>query len=208
MADIFDEIDEELKQDRAKELWTRYGKFVIAAAAAVVIGVGASQGFSAWTRSQAETAANLYQQALTSDDNVAALESRIGDLTDGYAMLGRFQIAAGQAKAGDTAAAEAGYLAISNDTKVPQLYRDAALLMSVMNAPEGADAGDLQQRVAPLADGAGPWKGLALELSAAIDLQQGQTEAALAKLEAIVALAETSPELRQRAARLVDILKS
>ena len=34
MADIFDEIDEELKQDRTKELWTRYGKFVIAAAAA------------------------------------------------------------------------------------------------------------------------------------------------------------------------------
>ena len=208
MADIFDEINEELKQDRAKELWTRYGKFVIAAAAAVVIGVGASQGFSAWTRSQAETAANLYQQALTSDDNVAALESRIGDLTDGYAMLGRFQIAAGQAKAGDAAAAEAGYLAISNDTKVPQLYRDAALLMSVMNAPDGADAGDLQQRVASLADGAGPWKGLALELSAALDLQQGRTDAALAKLEAIVALAETSPELRQRAARLVDILKS
>ena len=59
MADIFDEIDEELKQDRTKELWTRYGKFVIAAAAAVVIGVGASQGYSAFMRSQAETAANL-----------------------------------------------------------------------------------------------------------------------------------------------------
>ena len=47
-----------------------------------------------------------------------------------------------------------------------------------------------------------------VELSAALDLQQGRTDAALAKLEAIVALAETSPELRQRAARLVDILKS
>ena len=133
MADIFDEIDEELKQDRAKELWTRYGKFVIAAAAAVVIGVGASQGFSAWTRSQAETAANLYQQALTSDDNVAALESRIGDLTDGYACQ-QVPDRGRAANAGDAVAAEAGYLAISNDT-VPQLYRDAALLMSVMNAP-------------------------------------------------------------------------
>jgi hypothetical protein len=208
MADIFDEIDEELKQDRTKELWTRYGKFVIAAAAAVVIGVGASQGYSAFMRSQAETAANLYQQALTSDDSVAALESRLGDLTDGYAMLGRFQIAAGLAKAGDLAGAEAGYLAISSDSSVAPLYRDAALLMSAMNAPQGADAGDLQQRIAPLADGAGPWKGLALELSAAFDLQQGQADAALSKLETIVELAETSPELRQRAARLVDILKS
>ena len=208
MADIFDEIDEELKQDRTKELWTRYGKFVIAAAAAVVIGVGASQGYSAFMRSQAETAANLYQQALTSEDSVAALESSLGELTDGYAMLGRFQIAAGLAKAGDMAGAEAGYLAISSDSSVAPLYRDAALLMSAMNAPQGADAGDLQQRIAPLADGAGPWKGLALELSAAFDLQQGRTDAALSKLETIVALAETSPELRQRAARLVDILKS
>ena len=208
MADIFDEIDEELKQDRTKELWTRYGKFVIAAAAAVVIGVGASQGYSAFMRSQAETAANLYQQALTSEDSIAALESSLGELTDGYAMLGRFQIAAGLAKAGDMTGAEAGYLAISSDSSVAPLYRDAALLMSAMNAPQGADAGDLQQRIAPLADGAGPWKGLALELSAAFDLQQGRTDAALSKLETIVALAETSPELRQRAARLVDILKS
>ena len=37
MADIFDEIDEELKRDRTQELWTKYGKYVIAAAAAVVL---------------------------------------------------------------------------------------------------------------------------------------------------------------------------
>ncbi len=44
MADIFDEIDEDLKRDRAQELWARYGKFVIAAAAAVVLAVGSLQG--------------------------------------------------------------------------------------------------------------------------------------------------------------------
>ena len=201
MADIFDEIDEELKQDRAKELWIRYGKFVIAAAAAVVIGVGASQGFSAWTRSQAESAANLYQQSLAADDAVAALEQNIGKLTDGYALLGRFQIAAGLAEAGDAEAAEAGYLAIAEDSSVMVLYRDAALLLSAMNAPDTRPAGDLQARIAPLADGAGPWKAMALELSAALDLQDGNTDAALSKLEMIVELAEVSPDLRQRAAQ-------
>ena len=30
MADIFDEINEELKQDRMTALWRRYGKYVIA----------------------------------------------------------------------------------------------------------------------------------------------------------------------------------
>ena len=208
MADIFDEIDEDLKRDRAQQLWTRYGKYVIAAAAAVVIGVGASQGFSAWTRSQAEAAANLYQQALAAEDPVAALETNLGELTDGYALLGRFRIAAGRAESGDLAGAEAGYLDIAEDSSIAALYRDAALLMSAMNAPESRAPDELQQRIAPLAEGAGPWKPMALELGAALDLEVGDTEAALAKLETIIELAETSNELRQRAARLVDILKS
>lgn len=208
MADIFDEIDEDLKRDRTQALWTKYGKYVIAAAAAVVLGVGASQGFSAWTRSQAEAAANLYQQSVTADDAVAALEQNIGQLTDGYALLGRFQIAAGMAAAGDAAGAETGYLDIAEDASVADLYRDAALLLSAMNAPEDRATDELQARIAPLAEGAGPWKALALELGAALDLKDGNTDAALSKLEMIIELAEVSAELRQRAAQLAAILKS
>ena len=84
MADIFDEINEELKQDRAKQVWTRYGKYVIAAAAAVVLGVGASQGYMAWQQSQAEAAANIYSEALAAEDAATALEADLGQLTEGY----------------------------------------------------------------------------------------------------------------------------
>ena len=31
MADIFDEINEDLKRDQMQELWSRYGKYVIIA---------------------------------------------------------------------------------------------------------------------------------------------------------------------------------
>lgn len=208
MADIFDEIDEELKQDRAKQVWARYGKYVIAAAAAVVLGVGASQGYTAWQQSQAETAANIYSSALAADDAVTALEADLGQLTDGYALLGRFRIAAGKADAGDAAGAESVYLEIAGDAGVDPLYRDAATLLSVMNAPDGGDAGALQGRLAPLADGTGPWRALALELSAALDLKAGDRAAASAKLQEIIELDETPPELRQRAAQLAEVLKS
>ena len=40
MADIFDEVDEELRQERAARLWRQYGSWLIAAALAVVIAVG------------------------------------------------------------------------------------------------------------------------------------------------------------------------
>ena len=53
MADIFDEIEEELKKDKAQVLWARYGKFAIAAVAAIILAVGSAQGFKAWKTKQA-----------------------------------------------------------------------------------------------------------------------------------------------------------
>ncbi|MGC6453322.1 MAG: tetratricopeptide repeat protein [Candidatus Puniceispirillaceae bacterium] len=208
MADIFDEIDEELKQDRAKAVWLRYGKYVAAAAAAVVLGVGASQGFSAWKQSQAEAAANAYHQALASEDAVGALENQLSSLSDGYATLARFRIAAGKAEGGDAAGAEAAYLEIAADSGLSDLYRQAATLLSAMNAPDTANVSELQGRLAPIADGTGPWRPLALELSAAFDLKAGDRDAALAKLKSIIEMEETPAELRQRAAQLAEVLKS
>ena len=207
MADIFDEIDEELKRDRTQELWTKYGKYVIGAAAAVVLGVGASQGFNAWTHSQAETSANLYHQVLAADDALTQLQAEAGNMTDGYALLARFQLAAAHALADDLVSAELAYAALAADKTVPALYQQAAQLLAVMNAPAGSDVGALQDSLSSLVEG-GPWQPLALELSAALDLQNGDNAAAIAKLETLINLAETPNELRQRASRLVQVLNS
>ena len=43
MADIFDEINNELKQDRQAMLWQRYGKYVIGVAVLIIALVGARQ---------------------------------------------------------------------------------------------------------------------------------------------------------------------
>ena len=208
MADIFDEIDEDLKRDRAQELWARYGKFVIAAAAAVVLAVGSLQGYKTWTQSRAESAANAYQAALASESVVAALDATLPELTDGYTMLAQFRIAGEKAAAGDLADAETGYLALSKDKSIAPLYQQAALLLSVMSAPAEADTKKLQDRLAPLVSAAGPWQGLAMELSAALDLKTGDRAAAMSKIESLLTLPEISPELRQRANQLLIILKS
>ena len=103
MADIFDEIDEDLKRDQMQMLWARYGKIVMAVVATVILLVGARQGYTTWQSNQSEASATAYEQALKSDDIVAALEAQRGQLTDGYAMLAQFQIAAAQAAANDFA---------------------------------------------------------------------------------------------------------
>jgi hypothetical protein len=80
--------------------------------------------------------------------------------------------------------------------------------LSVMSAPAEADTKELQDRLAPLVFAAGPWQGLAMELSAALDLKTGDRAAAMSKIESLLTLPEISPELRQRANQLLIILKS
>ena len=118
MADIFDEIDEDLKRDQMQVLWTRYGKVVMIAVATVVLLVASLQGYAAWQTSQAKTAASDYQQALQSDDVVAELKAQLGHLSDGYAMLAQFQIASEQVASNDFAAAEASYMALASDASI------------------------------------------------------------------------------------------
>lgn len=77
-----------------------------------------------------------------------------------------------------------------------------------MNAPDSAKPAEIQNRLEPIANGTGPWRPLALEMSAALDLKAGDREAALAKLQSIIEMEETPPELRQRAAQLAEVLKS
>lgn len=208
MADIFDEIDEELKKDRAELLWARYGKYVIGACLAVVLAIVGHQGYSIYSAKQIEKAADLYHTSLKADDVISSLNNNIDELTDGYQMLARFQIAAAEARAGDYVAAQASYSALAEDKNIAPLYRQFAQLLSVMNAPADSSVQSLQDRLAPLISAAGTWQGLALEQSASLDLQIGKIDAAKTKLEQIVKLTEIPQSLRQRAQRMLDIINA
>ena len=206
MADIFDEIDEDLKRDQMQMLWARYGKIVMAVVAAIVLLVALRQGYTAWQTSQSEASASAYQQALRSDDVVAALEARRGQLTDGYAMLAQFQIAAEQAAADDFTAEEASYLALASDASLNPLYQQAATLLSVMVAPQDADVAALAARLSDLETAAGPWQAMALETGAGLALRAGNTDAAVAKYKRLMDMADVPAGMRQRAERMIVML--
>ena len=207
MADIFDEINEDLKRDQMQELWSRYGKYIIAAVAVVVLGVGARQGYSAWQDRQATEAAAAYHQALKADDGAAALTAQLDTLSPGYAMLAQFRIAAALAEKKDFAAAEASYLALSTDPEVQPLYQQAAILLSVMNAPASRKHDELAARLADLESRAGPWQSMALEQAAGLALRSGDRNKAMAKYETLAGLSDIPSGVRQRARQMLQILK-
>jgi len=206
MADIFDEINEELKQDRMTALWQRYGKYLIAGVVAIVAGVSLSQGYGYYTSQRDARSAETFFDAILSDDVAGSLATAAPELTDGYSLLAAFRSAAAQAEDGQALAAEQSYLSLAGRTDVPQIYRDIALLLSVMHAPTTADAAELLARLEPLTDASSPLQGLALEQAAGLDLRRGDQAAAIDKLNKLVALTEIPSGLRQRAAQVLNVL--
>ena len=207
MADIFDEINEDLKRDKMQELWSRYGKYVIIAVSLVVIGVGARQGYMAWQVRQTTEAAVIYHQALKADDTASALAVQLDKLSPGYAMLAQFRIAATQAENKDFDAAEASYLALSKDPDVKPLYRQAAVLLSVMNAPASRKHDELAARLTDLESQAGPLQSMAFEQAASLALRSGDRKVAMTKYESLVGLSNIPAGVRERARQMLQILK-
>jgi hypothetical protein len=206
MADIFDEVNEDLKRDQMQKLWSRFGKYVILAVSIVVLGVGGRQGYTTWQDHQATTAATAYHNALGASDLKTALMAELDQLSPGYAMLAKFRIAASQALAEDYAAAEESYLALSTDPSVKQLYQQAAILLSVMNAPVNRSADELATRLATLEGQAGFWQAMALEQAAGLALRAGDHKTAIAKYTTLAGLSDIPPGVRQRASQMLKIL--
>ena len=206
MADIFDEIDEEIKQDRISALWSRYGIYLMIGSALIVATVVFAQTYKHWQKGQNERAAVTFYQAITDDDVLGALDAGRDEFTDGYSMLADFKMASEFATSGNMQAAEDTYLKIAETENIKPLYRHLALLMAAMNVPESRSADDIIDMLKPLTDKAGPLQGLALEVAAGADVKAGRLSAAIEKLSQIEQLADISGALRQRSAELKNIL--
>ena len=63
MADIFQEVDEEVRRERARQFWERHGNLVIAVAVVIVLGVGGWRGYQWWELKQSAEAGAAFNKA-------------------------------------------------------------------------------------------------------------------------------------------------
>jgi hypothetical protein len=211
VVDIFDEVEEDLRAERAAKLLKKYAWLIIAVAVGVV---GASAGWQFWSRYQRKqdaAAASSFVAAQSATDQpgaakldqIAILDQLAATGPEGYKTLARLRAAGLKADAGDLPGAEALWNAVSADSGADHLLRDFASLMAVARELDNGDPGQLEARLKPLAEPGNPWSSLAREQLAMLDLRLGKVDEARKTLQALSIDIGAPSGLRQRASALL-----
>lgn len=179
MPDIFTEVDDDLRRDRAERLWKAYGKYVMAAA---VVIVAATAGWTWWTDHQRKLAAAEGERFFAAASRLAsadpqqaigAFDALAREGKSGYRAVAVMHEAGLKARNGDPAGALAMYRAIANDAASDPDLRDAAALLGALVSVETLPPAEIDAMLARLSTSSSPWRFSALEVSAVAALRGG-----------------------------------
>ncbi len=210
---IFSEVDEELRSERMRNLWRRFGPWIIGAAVLVVVLVGANEGWRWYRNSIAARSSDQFYSALNlieKGDTAAALtalDKTVATGSGGYPILARFAQAALLAKEGKLDKAVAAYDAISTDMSQARL-RDVALLLAASNLVDKGDVAGVEARVGGLIYPDNPLRNVAREVLGLARYASGDAKGADEIFAQIVADPAVSLDLLRRVQIYQEQLRS
>lgn len=211
MADIFREIDEEIRRDKATEFWKKYQNWIIALALLIVAATGGWRYYEYQRRIAAEeagakfqAAVQLAQQGKTAEAE-GAFEAIARGKASGYALLARLRAAA-EAAAQDRAQGVKLFDAIGADPTIDRTFRELARLRAAILAIDSASLDEARKRLEPLAGADGVYRHTAREMLALAAFRAEDFDTAARWLDTIIVDAQTPASVRQRATALQALI--
>jgi len=205
---FIEEVTEEVRKDRFYYLLRRYGWVGALVVVLIVGGAAWSEYSKAQARAAAEGLGDEILAALGQSETVdrqtdlEAIEPASAGAQAVVAML----TAAEAQQAGDMEAAVAALDTVSVNGDVPEIYRQIAAFKALVLQTEGMDEDSRRQQLEALAEPGAPLSLLAQEQLALLDIESGEPDAAIARLQSIIENASVSTDLQQRALQVIVAL--
>jgi hypothetical protein len=212
LVDLFDEVEEELRSDRYRNLLRTYVPWVTVLFAVVLLGYLGFWGYTAWQDRNLAAGALAYQKgvdALSAGDSKTALDNfeaaqKAG--APGYKTLALMQ--QGNLRLELNKPEEAAKLYDQAADAAPNQIIDLARLKAAQVLLDTAPLPQLTTRLTPLMDGKRPYAIFARETLAMAKLMAGKKDDAR-KDFAVIQLSLTAPEdMRQRAQLAIALIDS
>lgn len=214
MTDIFHEVEEDLRREKAKRLWAQFGPYVLLVAVLIVVAVGGWRGWEYWREQQAAAEGDRFVSALNlatenkHDEAIKALDEIAATGSGGYPVLASFRAASELAATKKTDEAVKAFDAIAAKSDTPALLKAMARLRAALLVVDTADLATMQSRVGDLAAVGAPWRHSARELLGLTAYRVGDLEAARSQFQAIADDPETPQSMQSRTQLMLDLIRS
>ncbi len=202
---FINEVTEEVRREKLYGYLRRYGWIAVAAVLLLVGGAAWNEYRNAQARNAAQATGDALLAALDENDpaaRAAAMEDVAGD--GAAAAVTLLLQAATQQEAGDLAASADTLAAVATNPDLPEIYRDLAALKAAMLPSD--DPAAQRANLGALSQPGQPFRLLALEQIAYINLTEGDQEEAIAVLRQIEEDAGVTRGLRERVQTLMVAL--
>jgi len=151
MADIFDEVSEELKQDQLKQIWNNYSKYIISVAFILFISALGYFFYDKWKLEKIEVSSSQFFSGIEKLEKKEYLSSieifskNVDQPHQGYKILSLFAIAEANFKIGKVDEMILNYKSIYENQNIDIYYRDLARLLSVMK--DNVSSFEIQKKI-------------------------------------------------------------
>jgi hypothetical protein len=203
VADIFREVDEEVRREKLQRLWERHSNLIVAIALLIVLAVAGWRGYEWWEGKKATESGAQFEAAIALAESGKQAEAQAAfakvaqDGSTGYRILARFREAAETAKT-DPAAAAKLYDSLATDSSLDRALRDLAAVREGLILVDTAPLAEMTAKLESLTTADRPFRHTARELLALSAWRNGDTAAAKRWLDLIATDAETPAGTRAR----------
>ena len=211
---FFREVDEELRNDRVRSFWNRFGRYIIAAAVALVLVVSVLRGWDWYQTREAEQSGDaLLAATRLIEDNkraeaLVALRRIEAEGNETYRTLARMKIASVLNDDNKPAEAVALYDVVAADDDADPEQRSLARIRAAMILVDTGSVDDVRQRIGLLATPGAPYRHSARENLGLAYYKARDLQAAFDQFNAVVEDSEAPQGVRERSELMLRMIAS
>jgi hypothetical protein len=209
VSDIFREVEEDVRREKAEKFWKAYGNYIIAVGVILFLGIGAWQLWQRHEQQEREKTAAVFMaaQRITQPRNAAsAFADMVPGAPRGYSRVARLSEAGAMFAAGQQKEAIALFKDIA--TGDSGAVGAVARLRAGWAQADTLSRSELADWLAPLDKPGSAWRENAREILAYADYRALDTKSAREKYDALAVDPEAPDALRARAKAMSAFLAS
>jgi hypothetical protein len=209
VTDVFQEVDQSLREETLASFWKRWQWVIYGIVAAVIIAVVAFEVMRGLRNAEIANAAKIYDTAFVAGESgdLATSRTRFTELENdktGFAVIAGHMLAGVEKQLTDDPAAIEAHL--QKVTADPGVLGDFAILKIGYLKADTATLAELEATMKPLIDRNNPVSHLATELVAAKVLAEGDVERARDLFESLAAKLDAPQAMQRRVAQALSTL--